>query len=118
MSRTVLEAAIAEAGSEGERALETQLRQAGIPFRREVRADPCRKWRFDFVVQAPGRDIAVEVEGGTWSQGRHTRGGGYAKDLEKYNAAGIYGWLVLRFTTEMVESGAALETIELAMSKW
>ena len=41
-----------------------------------------------------------------------TRGAGYEKDAEKGNAAVLLGWAVLRFTTEMVESGEALATIE------
>jgi very-short-patch-repair endonuclease len=62
----------------------------------EHRFDAVRKWRFDFAW--PSRMLAVEVEGGTHSGGRHTRGAGYAADCEKYNAATISGWRVLRFT--------------------
>ena len=55
--------------------------------------------------------MAVEVEGGIWVRGRHTRGKGYERDMEKYNAAQALGWTVLRFSPQMVESGEALETL-------
>ncbi len=72
-----------------------------------------RRWRFDLAW--PGLQLAVEVEGGTWVAGRHTRGDGYRKDCEKYNAAVLLGFRVLRFTTEMVESGEAAKTIKEAL---
>jgi very-short-patch-repair endonuclease len=69
-----------------------------------------RRWRFDFAY--PERKVAIECEGGTWSRGRHVRGAGYAKDLEKYNQAVAMGWKVLRFTKSMIESGKAIEMIK------
>lgn len=95
--------------SQAEFLLAEQLRRAGIPFEAEYRFHPERKWRFDFAL--PDRLIGVEVEGGTWAQGRHTRGKGYEDDLAKYNAAAVDGWLVLRFTTSMVEREIALDYI-------
>lgn len=70
---------------------------------REYRFAPPRRWRFDFAY--PERKVAVEVEGGVYSFGRHTRGKGYENDLEKYNTAVVMGWKVLRFTGGMVERG-------------
>lgn len=64
----------------------------------EHRFDASRRWRFDFAW--PALMLAVEVEGGTRSGGRHTRGDGYANDCEKYNAATLQGWRVLRFTAD------------------
>lgn len=46
--------------------------------------------------------IAVEIEGGSWINGRHTRGKGYRNDCEKYLEAAILGWTVLRFTSDML----------------
>jgi len=66
----------------------------------EVRFDPARKWRFDFAL--PARRVAIEIEGGQWTGGRHTRGLGFAADCEKYNAAARLGWRVFRFTNSMV----------------
>jgi very-short-patch-repair endonuclease len=59
-----------------------------------------RRWRFDFA--HPATRTAVEIEGGQWSGGRHTRGSGYSKDCEKYNEAGFDGWTVFRLTGEMI----------------
>jgi very-short-patch-repair endonuclease len=72
----------------------------------EHRFSPTRRWRFDFAhVESK---TAIEVEGGTWSGGRHTRGSGYSKDCEKYNAATLAGWSVFRLTREML----SLENIQ------
>lgn len=66
---------------------------------------PTRKWRFDYawIPQA----VAVECEGGVWSGGRHTRGGGFIKDMEKYNEAARLGWRVFRFTPRQLKTGEA-----------
>ncbi len=59
-----------------------------------------RKWRFDYAW--PKFKIAVEQEGGIWIRGRHTRGSGYIKDMEKYNKAVMLGWKVLRYTPDQM----------------
>jgi hypothetical protein len=73
-----------------------------------------RDFRFDFAW--PSQCLAVEVDGGTYSGGRHTRGDGYAEDCEKQNEAVIRGWKVMRVTTAQVDSGQALEWIERALT--
>ena len=55
-----------------------------------------RRWRFDFAW--PDRMLAVEIDGGAFSGGRHTRGAGFSEDCRKLNAATLLGWRVLRFT--------------------
>lgn len=82
---------------------------------REYRFAPRRKYRADFAW--PDRRLLVEVEGGTYSRGRHVRPEGYAEDARKYNLAALQGWRVLRFTGEMVRDGSALATIEEALTK-
>ncbi len=82
-----------------------QLRAAGVQFEREHKFHPTRRWRFDFAL--PEHRIGVEVEGGTWNGGRHTRGSGYEKDCEKYAEALCLGWRVLRVTGKQVKSGDA-----------
>jgi very-short-patch-repair endonuclease len=102
-------------GSDGERALETHLRAVGLRgYVREYRFDPSRRWRFDFAWL--DRRLAVEVEGGTFIGGRHNRGRAFEGDAEKYNAAAVAGWLVLRVTTDMVEDGRAVATVERAFA--
>lgn len=53
-----------------------------------------RKWAMDFAWTA--QRVGLEVEGAVWVQGRHTRGSGFVKDMEKYNAAAVLGWRILR----------------------
>lgn len=74
-----------------------------------------RGWRFDFAW--PARMVALEVEGGTHSGGRHTRGTGYAQDCAKYNHAALLGWLVLRATTEQVKNGEAAGWVTQALRR-
>jgi hypothetical protein len=85
------------------------LEELGLGWNEEWQFHPTRKWRLDFVLY---RDraltgIAVEIEGGIWSRGRHTRGKGFQADLDKYNAAVMKGWRVLRFSTEDIIRGRA-----------
>ncbi len=72
-----------------------------------------RKWRFDFAI-IPLR-IAVEVEGGTWINGRHIRPQTYLRDLEKYNHAASLGWLLLRTTPQELYSQQFAELIRAAI---
>lgn len=74
----------------------------------EHKFHPSRKWKFDFA-HIPSK-TAIEVEGGIYTGGRHTRGSGYEKDCEKYNEATRLGWKVFRLTSKMVNS-KELETI-------
>lgn len=74
---------------------------------------PGRRWRFDFAW--PRWKVAVEVEGGLFVGGRHTRGRQYEKDCEKYNEAAINGWLVIRVTPDMVNDGRAYTVISRAL---
>ena len=91
-----------------------QISFAGLPDAvPEFKFHDERRWRADFAW--PERKIIAEIEGGTRSGGRHVRGDGFELDCEKYNAAALLGWLVFRFTGDMVRSGAALETIEQAL---
>lgn len=54
---------------------------------------PGRKWRFDLAW--PEHRVAVEVQGGIWTSGRHARGRGIAGDMEKFNTATRMGWSIL-----------------------
>jgi hypothetical protein len=74
-----------------------------------------RKWRFDFAW--PELMVALEVEGGTHANGRHSRAGGYESDANKYNAATLAGWSVYRATGDMVRSGEALSLMMIALQQ-
>lgn len=102
--------------SQGEETLRVHLITSKLPpHRREHYFAKPRMWRFDFAW--PEYMLAVEVEGGTHSNGRHNRGSGFEEDCVKYNVAAIRGWWLLRFTTRMVKSGAALVQIEQAIQQ-
>ena len=104
--------------SDLEEALALQIRLAQLPeperefmFAFEATG---RRWRFDFCWLP--QLVAVEVEGGVWSRGRHVRGGGFTEDCVKHNIAALLGWTVLRVTAEHIESGEALGWIEEALA--
>lgn len=77
---------------------------------------PTRKWRFDLAWLEPM--LAVEIDGGIWNHGRHTRGRGYEGDCEKLNEAAVMGWTVLRVTGSQIRSKAALGWIEAALDRF
>lgn len=70
-----------------------------LGFAKEHPVHSERKWRHDYA--HTGFKIAVELEGGVFAGGRHTRGLGYRNDCYKYNVAALKGWKVLRFTMDM-----------------
>lgn len=78
-----------------------------VPFQ-EWAFHPTRKWRFDYAW--PNYKIALEVDGGIWTQGRHTRGSGRLKDMEKFNAAALLGWRILYVTPEQL---CTQETVDM-----
>ena len=67
-----------------------------------------RRWRFDFAHLT--HSIAIEIEGGVYSRGRHVRPTGFLGDMEKYNRAVVLGWRVLRMTPQQFDG---LEFVEL-----
>lgn len=69
---------------------------------------PARRWRLDFANLR--YKIAVEIEGGIFSHGRHTRGKGYLADMEKYNEATMLDWRILRYTP--TQTGEMIRDIE------
>lgn len=95
--------------SEGEAILIQHLKAYGIGYEQEYQFNENRKWRADFHIT--GTKFLIEVEGGIWSNGRHTRGKGYIADMEKYNLATELGYSVFRYSTEQVKSGKAIEEI-------
>jgi len=105
--------------SELEGFMMTQLRGARLDngLKRQYRFHPPRKWMFDFAW--PKHKIALEVEGGTWTGGRHTSGKGFMNDCEKYNHATIMGWKVLRVVTNwIVDSKGNFKGEALSYVEW
>lgn len=94
--------------------LELQCRAVSLPEPvREFRFAPPRRWRFDYAW--PLEKLALECDGGVWTQGRHTRGAGVEKDNEKLNTAIVAGWRVLRVTPKQIQDGSALGWLERVM---
>jgi len=89
-------------------------RAAGLPVpEAEVPVVPGRRFRWDWAWKE--HRVALEVQGGVWTRGRHTRGAGYSRDTEKLNEGQLAGWLVLYATTQQVSSGQALEWVRRAL---
>jgi hypothetical protein len=94
--------------------LDQQMTLLGLPeWVSEYQFKKPRRWRFDRAW--PHLRLAVEVEGGIWSGGRHTRGKGYEDDCVKYNEAAILGWRVIRVTSNMIDDGRAVDMIMRAL---
>ena len=94
--------------------LPTQIKIAGLPApKTEATFHETRQWRWDYAW--PDLKIAVEVQGGIHTRGRHTRAKGYTGDCEKLDEAQLLGWLVLWVTYEQIGSGQALAWIERAI---
>lgn len=81
---------------------------------KEYKFHPVRKWRFDYAILE--HKIALEVEGGVWTGGRHTSPKGFLGDIEKYNTATLMGWRVFRVTPEELYRTATLNLIKTAIS--
>lgn len=76
----------------------------------EYKFSPVRRWRFDYAW--PEQHVAVELEGGCFISGRHSRGVGMRKDCEKYNAAIELGWLVLRYLPREIDYDQIKRVVE------
>lgn len=55
-----------------------------------------RKFRADYYL--PNDKVIIEINGGEYMQGRHTRGKGYNEDLIKSNLAQTNGFRYYQFT--------------------
>lgn len=86
----------------------------GVECVKEYKFHPERRWRFDYAV--PAYKIALEVEGGVWTQGRHTRPQGFLGDIEKYNTATLMGWRVFRTTPTDLYRTATINLLKMAIN--
>lgn len=84
--------------------VKSRLRQAGM-----------KAWRIDFAW--PDRLLAVEVEGGGWTGGRHTRGKGFEEDMQKYHRLMGLGWTLYRCDSRLVNSGDAVQMVETLLGR-
>jgi very-short-patch-repair endonuclease len=78
----------------------------------EHKFEPMRRWRFDYAW--PEVKIALEVEGGIYTGGRHTSSSGFVKDMAKYNRAAVLGWRVLRIEPKHLLTLATAQMVKEA----
>lgn len=78
----------------------------------EYRFHPVRKWRIDYYFEQGGIRVALEIEGGIWSGGRHTRGSGFLGDIEKYNAMAADRIFLVRAPSTQLPKMETIETLK------
>lgn len=94
----------------------------------EFRFHPERKWRFDYAwpPKMEPRDcggaliptsppIALEVQGGLFVNGRHSRGAALLKEHEKLSEAAVLGWRILYCTPDKLCSPVTIDLIKRAL---
>lgn len=97
-----------------EMALLTRLERFGVPLGEgQYRFVPGRLYRFDRAW--PAQMVAVEIQGGLWVNGAHSRGSGVERDCVKLSIAAALGWRVLPVSKAMIEDGQAVELIAQAL---
>ncbi len=74
----------------------------GMPCVDEYKFLPDRKFRIDHAIIDGNIKIAIEEEGGIFTQGRHTRPMGFLGDLEKYNLLTEAGYYLLRYPPKKI----------------
>lgn len=88
-------------------------KELGVEPVKEYQFHKSRKWRFDYAFIE--HKIALEVEGGVYTGGRHIRPKGFLNDIEKYNTAAMLGWRVLRTTPDNLRTFKTIELIRCAI---
>lgn len=97
--------------------LEMHLDELHLTWVPEFRFCETRRWRADYAITTlktrptiawiKPKPALLEIEGGIYTSGRHTRGRGFQADMEKYNMATALGFKVFRFSTQDVLTGRA-----------
>lgn len=80
----------------------------------EYRFHDTRKWRID--IAWPEQRLALEVQGGIFIKGRHSRGAALLKEWEKLNTLAEMGWRVLYCQPKDVCTMEMVETIKRALA--
>jgi len=83
----------------------------GGELKKEHKFSEGRRFRFDYFTAG----VAIELEGGVWTRGRHTRPSGFLNDMEKYNLAASLGILVFRIPSHDISAkwlSLIIETIK------
>jgi very-short-patch-repair endonuclease len=88
---------------------QTKLVALNIAYQTEYQFHPIRKWKADYFF--PAANLALEIEGGAFTNGRHTRGKGFIADMEKYNAMTLQGIKLLRYTPDQLNQPTTINNI-------
>jgi len=110
--KTVTTRKTTEFDKDHHQAVEIICNQGNLPKPiREFRfAAPDRKWRFDFCW--PDFLLALEIEGGVFaSYAGHRNMKKYLLDMEKYNAAALHGYRLIRATTRDLKDGTLFDLL-------
>ena len=108
------------------------LLAAGLPLPvPEYRFHPERKWRWDYAwdvavteevdemgntwIHSWPAQLALEVQGGIWSRGRHATGAGIKGDMEKFSEGAALGWRLLLVEPKDLASPATMDLIRRAL---
>lgn len=85
----------------------------GLPMPElEYKFHPERRWRLDYFWRCG--QVALEVEGGAFTRGRHTRPMGFLNDMDKYNTATLMGIRIFRCTPSTIHLG--MQWVKQALS--
>lgn len=95
--------------------LEPVCRTTGYIAVPEHRFAPPRRWRIDVALIGIWPIVAVEIDGGAFIAGRHTRGVGVEKDNEKIAALALHGYRFIRVTPRQVKDGTALAWVRAVL---
>jgi hypothetical protein len=77
---------------------------------KEYRFDTIRRWRIDYYF--PELTLALEVEGGVYSKGRHVRPSGFIGDVCKYNAMTMMGIALIRVLPKELMTQKTIDMIK------
>lgn len=87
---------------------------AGLPVPvAEHRFAAPRRWRFDWAWLEPR--VALEIQGGLFTGGRHSRGPALLQEHEKLNRAAALGWRVVFVIPRQCVTGEAVLLVEAAL---
>jgi hypothetical protein len=107
---------IRQTGAESELELifVNRLEHAGLPLgEAQYPFVPGRQHRFDRAW--PDHMVAVEIQGGVYSDDGHGRKSIVARDCLKLSLAAAFGWRCLPVTRQMIEDGTAINLLVRAL---
>ena len=87
----------------------------GPALTKEVKFHPTRRWRWDFCNSRAM--AAIEINGGVFVGGRHSRGMGQVNDAEKLREGTYLGWNCLTFTSRCLSSANIRRAIDWVMAR-